>query len=173
MMPGQWSSEKGISLVKKLVRRARRKFNVALKALIALTALREGPPIDPPTERGFGALFAVVIALIAGHAISKGWRPAFVVGLIVAAAAFALAALLAPRILAPLNRLWFSLGILLGTIISPIVLGAIFFLIITPVGVVTRLGGRDVLRLHKRTTSSYWIERNPIGPQPASFKNQY
>lgn len=131
------------------------------------------PPINPPTERSFGTLFAVVIALIAGYAASKGWQLAFVVGLSVAAAAFALAALLAPRTLAPLNRLWFRLGILLGTIVSPIVLGAMFFLIITPVGVITRLFGRDALRLHKRTTTTYWIARNPVGPEPESFKNQF
>jgi hypothetical protein len=73
----------------------------------------------------------------------------------------------------PLNKLWFGLGILLGKIISPIVLGIMFFILITPVALATRAFGRDELKLKKRNLNTYWVSRNPAGPAKDSFKNQY
>ena len=61
----------------------------------------------------------------------------------------------------------------MGKVVSPIVLGILFFIVISPVAIVTRLFGRDVLLLRKRNVNSYWIERNPPGPQPESFKEQF
>jgi hypothetical protein len=75
--------------------------------------------------------------------------------------------------LTPLNWLWYELGMLLGKIVNPIVLGFIFFVLITPVSIVTRLFGRDELRIKKRHVESYWIDRSPPGPPLDSFKNQY
>jgi len=86
---------------------------------------------------------------------------------------FSVATLLSPQLLAPLNRLWYGLGVLLGKIISPIVLGLIFFVLITPVSLVTRLFGRDELKMKKRNVESYWVDRSPPGPPSDSFKNQY
>ena len=80
---------------------------------------------------------------------------------------------MAPGILLPLNKAWYRLGLLMGKVVSPIVLGILFFIVITPVAIVTRLFGRDVLLLRKRDVNSYWIERNPPGPQPESFKEQF
>lgn len=62
---------------------------------------------------------------------------------------------------------------LLGKIVSPIVLGIIFFLLISPVALVTRAFGRDALRLKAAETGSLWITRTPPGPDPESFKNQF
>ena len=62
---------------------------------------------------------------------------------------------------------------LLGKIVSPLVLGFLFLVLVTPVAIVTQLIGRDPLRMKKRCLSSYWIERDAMGPEPASFKNQY
>jgi hypothetical protein len=126
-----------------------------------------------PSERKFGVLFAVIFTLLAAYAVYSGWRPVLTMASIVAALAFGITAFVAPQILAPLNRLWFELGILLGKIVSPIVLGIIFFGLITPVGIITRLCGRDELRLRRRVTTTYWVERAPAGPEPESFKNQY
>jgi hypothetical protein len=81
--------------------------------------------------------------------------------------------LLFPDRLLPLNNLWFGLGILLGKIISPIVLGIMFFILITPVALVARAFGRDELKLNKRITKTYWTNRNPAGPDNDSFKDQY
>jgi hypothetical protein len=82
--------------------------------------------------------------------------------------------LVMPRLLAPLNKAWFQIGELMGKLVSPIVLGVIFFLIITPVGLLGRLFGRDELRLkRRRQAASYWVERQPPGPTGDSFKNQF
>ena len=80
---------------------------------------------------------------------------------------------MAPGILSPFNKAWYRLGLLMGKVVSPIVLGILFFIVISPVAIVTRLFGRDILLLRKRNVNSYWIERNPPGPQPESFKEQF
>ncbi|NQY99023.1 MAG: hypothetical protein HRT82_17865, partial [Henriciella sp.] len=66
-----------------------------------------------------------------------------------------------------------GLGYLIGRIVSPIVLGVIFFILMTPIGVVQRLFGRDELRLKPQNTNSHWKVREPAGPEPASFKQQF
>ena len=75
------------------------------------------------------------------------------------------------KILTPLNKLWFKFGLFLGKIISPIIMGIIFFVVVTPIGLVMRLLGKDVLnlKLNKKKTS-YWIEKN--GPK-SKMKNQF
>ena len=87
--------------------------------------------------------------------------------------AFALVAWIRPNLLEPLNKAWYLLGIFLGKIVSPLILGVIFFLMITPVAIGMKLTKRDVLFLKKRKTNSYWIDRNPQGPDGESFKNQF
>ena len=81
--------------------------------------------------------------------------------------------LFAPKMLSPINWAWHELGMLLGKIVSPIVLGVIFFLMITPISLITRLFGRDELRLKKLSLQSYWVDRSPSGPSSDSFKNQF
>jgi hypothetical protein len=78
-----------------------------------------------------------------------------------------------PKWLAPLNRVWFEFGILLGKIISPLILGIIFFIIITPTALICRLFGRDELRLKRTTANTYWLDRKPPGPAGDSFNNQF
>ena len=128
-----------------------------------------------PSERSFGLLFAVVFALLAAYGwFLKGWSSVVVLSLAAVAVAFVLLGFAAPKVLAPLNWLWFQLGQLLGKIVSPIVLGAIFFLILTPVSLVSRLFGRDELHLKRKASqTSYWLDRSPPGPEPESFKNQF
>ncbi len=94
-------------------------------------------------------------------------------GYLVVSIVLILISVIYPDVLAPLNRAWFKLGEIMGKIVSPIVLGVIFFILITPVAMLTRLFGRDELRLKKRAIESYWIERNPPGPASDSFKNQF
>lgn len=91
----------------------------------------------------------------------------------VASIVFGLFALAIPRALAPLNKAWFYLGEGLGKIVSPIVLGIIFVGIVTPISIVTRLFGRDELRLKRRVVNSYWIDRIPLGSVAHSFRNQF
>lgn len=97
----------------------------------------------------------------------------FAIFALIPSALFAVVAFWAPQILSPLNRLWFNFGLMLGKIISPIVLGIIFFVLITPIALVTRFFGRDELKMKKRSVESYWVDRSPPGPPPNTFKNQY
>lgn len=128
-----------------------------------------------PSERSFGLLFAVVCAGLAAYGwFLGGWGRLIVSTLVIGVVAFSFFACVFSRALRPLNWLWYQLGQLLGKIVSPIVLGVIFFLLLTPVSLVTRMFGRDELRLKKITgKQSYWIERSPPGPEPTSFKNQF
>lgn len=125
-----------------------------------------------PPNRHFGLLFATVFGLLALWAAWRSNVP-WVAVFTTLATMFAVLAWRAPQRLAGLNRAWMRLGALLGAIISPIVLGVMFFVLITPVALLTRAFGRDVLRLKKRAVSSYWIERDPPGPEPESFRRQF
>ena len=124
------------------------------------------------SNRSFGLVFAGLFALIALLPVISG-RPPRIWALIVAAA-FLVAAFALPSVLAPLNRLWTRLGLVLHKITSPLVLGLLFFVVITPMGTIMRLFGKDPLRLRRDSaSSSYWIERKPAGPPPESFVDQF
>jgi hypothetical protein len=93
---------------------------------------------------------------------------------LIASLPFLMLALVAPKLLAPLNKLWMKLGLLLGKIVNPIVMGLLFFLTITPIGLLMRWMGKDQLRRgFDKRSASYWIERRPPGPPPESMKNQF
>jgi hypothetical protein len=117
-------------------------------------------------------VFAVVFLLIAGWPLFYSESPRWwALGI---AAGFALIALLKPVLLAPLNRQWFKLGLLLGKIVSPIALGILFYGVVAPIGLLVRLTGKDPLRLKlDAATDSYWIPRKPPGPPPDSMTNQF
>ena len=74
------------------------------------------------------------------------------------------------KILTPLNNLWFKFGLFLGKIVSPIVMGIIFFFVVTPTGIIMRLIGKDLLNLKKNNSNTYWIEKNN---ENSSMKNQF
>jgi hypothetical protein len=124
------------------------------------------------SDRSFGITFAVVFALIALFPLLHGgsvrlWALAVT-------AVFGGIALIRPSLLAPLNRLWFRFGMLLHKIVNPVVLGLMFFLIITPLAAVTRLFGGKLLTLgYDKSIPSYWHRRSPPGPEPDSVRNQF
>ena len=124
----------------------------------------------PSSNQKFGWLFSAIFVIIFLHFYLKQFTGVAIASLILAAT-FALMAIFAPSKLAPLNRAWFALSLFLGKIVSPIVLSMIFFVVIVPPALITRLLGRDVLLLQKRKVSSYWIEKESIDPE--SFKNQF
>jgi hypothetical protein len=129
-------------------------------------------PLKLPSDRSFGVTFAVVLFLTAGWLAWKSMPGS--VWLLSGAGAFLAVAWIRPRLLRPLNRLWMAFGLLLHRIVSPIVLGAMYFGLFTPIALAFRLKGRDVMR---RTAdpdaSSYWIDRKPPGPPPESLPNHY
>ena len=74
------------------------------------------------------------------------------------------------KILTPINKLWFKLGLFLGKIVSPLVMGVIFFLVVTPTGIIMRLMRKDLLNLKKNNSKTYWIEKKN---ENNSMKNQF
>ena len=120
------------------------------------------------TNKSFGIVFFVVFLIIAFYPlINQGsirlWS--LVVSLI-----FLTLGLLNSVILSPLNKLWFKFGILLGKIVSPLVMGIIFFFVVTPIGLLMKLFKKDVLNLKFNNNKSYWIEKT--GPK-SKMKNQF
>jgi Saxitoxin biosynthesis operon protein SxtJ len=136
---------------------------------MASTGLGEAPL---PSNRSFGTLFVVVFGLIAAWSF---WRKGVTYPLWLGASGLTLAVtLLAPGWLTPLNRAWMKLAELLNRVVSPIVLGVLFFLVITPFGFVKRLTGWDPMRKSfNPAVASYWIDRDPPGPAPESLDKQY
>ena len=126
-----------------------------------------------PSERSFGFLFTVVFGLLAAQIFYSASSIVLTLTFAVAAILLLAVTIMTPGRLSSLNKAWFKLGILLGKIVTPIVLGAIFFFLITPVGIVARMLGRDELKTKKRLTKSFWVKRDPVGPQADSFKNQF
>lgn len=139
---------------------------------MAHEAVRYDETIEPSSNRVFGFVFVAVF-------IAVGLLPLFSNGgvrvwSLIVSGLFLLVALIAPAMLAPLNRLWMRFGMLLHKIVSPLVLGIMFFGVITPMGLVMRLMGKDLLRLRADpNASSYWIRRTPPGPARGSFKHQF
>jgi len=110
------------------------------------------------SDRGFGFVFTIVFVLIGLYPLLTA-SPPFVWALVVATI-FLLIALAKPSILRPLNILWFKFGILLGAIIAPIIMAVVFFIVVTPIGLLLRLFGKDVLdQKIDAKRSSYWIAR--------------
>lgn len=126
-----------------------------------------------PSERKFGFTMAAAFAALAIYGMIRHRNRTAYVALIVASIIFGLLAFTVPRALVLLNRAWFHLGELLGKMVSPIVLGVIFFGILTPISILTRLLGRDELQLKHRGVNSYWIDRDPSRLPANSFTNQF
>ena len=120
------------------------------------------------SNRSFGIVFFIVFLLISIYPLINNediriWS--LLVSLI-----FLVLGLINSNILSPLNKLWFKFGILLGKIISPIIMGIIFFLVVTPIGLMMRIIGKDLLNLKYSDYKSYWIEKT--GPK-SKMKNQF
>ena len=121
------------------------------------------------SNKSFGIVFFIVFVLIAIYPlINQGevriWS-------LIISFLFLFLGLLNSKILTPLNKLWFRFGLFLGKIISPIIMGVIFFLVVTPIGLLMRFFGKDVLNLKlNKKKSSYWIEK--VGPK-SKMKNQF
>jgi hypothetical protein len=124
------------------------------------------------SERSFGLVFAGFFALVGLWPLLGGEAPRnWALGL---GALFLLLAFAAPKLLTPLNKLWFKFGLLLHHIVNPLVMALMFFVVIMPIGLLMRIFGKDPLRLRfDREAKSYWIPRDPPGPAPESLKNQF
>jgi len=124
---------------------------------------------EQSSEKSFGVVFSIVFLIIALYPLitSEGLRIwALVVSII-----FFLLAFLAPKILVLPNKLWFKFGLLIGSIVAPIVMAFVYFVTVLPTGLIMRLLGKDLLKQKlDKNAKSYWVKRSePMG----SMKNQF
>ena len=120
------------------------------------------------SNRSFGIVFFIVFLLIALYPLLKG-NDLRIWSLVISFIFLALG-LINSKILTPLNRLWFKFGLLLGRFISPLIMGIIFFIVVTPTGIIMRLFKKDLLNLKYNKKETYWI--NKSGPK-SKMKNQF
>ena len=120
------------------------------------------------SNKSFGIVFFIVFLIVSIYPIFNSgdlriWS-------LIISITFLILGLLNSSILSPLNKLWFKFGILLGSIISPIVMGIVFFAIVTPTSLIMKILGKNLLNLKKGNKKTYWIERSKI---ESKMKNQF
>ena len=121
------------------------------------------------SNRNFGLVFFIVFLIVALWPLKNEedirlWSLALSI-------IFFILGILNSKLLTPLNKLWFKFGIFLGSIVSPIIMGVVYFIVVTPTGVFMRLLGKDLLKTSKeKHTSTYWMKRNK---QQSSMKKQF
>ena len=120
------------------------------------------------SNRSFGIVFFIFFLIISIFPLFNDGN--LRVWSIILSIIFLILGLLNSSVLSPLNKMWFKFGILLGNFMSPIILGIVFFVVVTPIAFIMRLFGKDVLNLKKNNKKSYWIERSPI---KSKMKNQF
>ena len=120
------------------------------------------------SNKSFGIVFFIVFLIFAVYPLKNNGN--IIIPLIIISFVFLLLGLTNSQLLTPLNKIWFKFGIFLGKIVSPLVMGIIFFLLVTPIGILMRLFKKDLLNLKYNSKKSYWIEKNEI---KSKFKNQF
>ena len=120
------------------------------------------------SNQSFGIVFFTVFLIIAIWPLLNGYEIRY--WSLIISIVFLLLGMLNSKILTPLNKIWFKIGILLGNVISPIVMSIIFFLVVTPTSIIMKILRKDLLNLKKNNKNSYWIEKRK---QNNSMKKQF
>ena len=120
------------------------------------------------SNKSFGIVFFIVFLLIAIYPLINNGE--LRIWSLVVAIIFLILGLINSKVLTPLNKLWFKFGLLLGKIISPLVMGIIFFFVVTPTALIVRIIGKDLINLKFNNKKTYWIEKT--GPK-SKMKNQF
>ena len=120
------------------------------------------------SNRSFGIVFFIFFLIVGTYPIF--FQGELRIWSLIVSIIFLLLGIINSRFLTPLNLLWFKFGMLLGRIVSPIVMGLVFFLVVTPTGMIMRILNKDLLRLKKKNIKTYWIEKSSI---KSDMKNQF
>jgi len=122
------------------------------------------------SNRSFGLLFFIVFIIVAFWSF-RGSVDQIKFWSIALSLIFLILGLINSKLLTPLNKSWHYLGIILGLIVSPVVMGVIYFLVVSPIGFIMRLLGKDLLKLKSNKNSkSYWINKDKL---KSTMKNQF
>ena len=120
------------------------------------------------SNKSFGIVFFVVFLIIGLFPLINDQE--IKIWSILTSLIFLILGLINSKILTPLNKIWFKFGILLGKIVSPIVMGLIFFLVVTPIALIMKILKKDLLNLKFNSENSYWIKKNESN---SKMKNQF
>ena len=120
------------------------------------------------TNKSFGIVFFVFFLIIGFYPLY--FNNSLNYWALILSVIFLFLGLINSKILTPLNILWFKFGIILGKVVSPIIMGVIFFFVVTPTGFLMKLFGKDILKLKKKNIKSYWINRSN---EKSNMKNQF
>ena len=120
------------------------------------------------SNRNFGIVFSIVFLLISIYPLFKSGD--IRVWSLIVSFLFLILGILNSKILFPLNKLWHKFGLLLGKFVSPLIMMIIFFLVVTPIGILMRLFNKDILNLKFNNKETYWVKKN--GPK-SKMKNQF
>ena len=124
--------------------------------------------IKTSSNKSFGTVFFVVFVIISLYPLVN--QEDIRIWSLIIAFIFLILAFLKSKILTPMNKIWTKFGLFLGNFISPIVMGIIFFFVVTPIGLLMRLFGKDVLNLKNNKSSTYWIKKTD---QKSTMKKQF
>ena len=124
--------------------------------------------IKLPSNRNFGIVFAIVFLIISLWPLLSQNEIRF--WSLIISIIFLSLGLINSKLLLPLNKIWFKFGMYLGNFIAPIVMGVIYFFVVTPTGLIMKMLGKDLLNLKKSNKDSYWIKKNNSN---SSLKNQF
>ena len=120
------------------------------------------------SNRSFGIVFFVVFLLIGFYPLLNEGN--LRIWSVIISIVFFILGLLNSKILTPINKVWFRFGLFLGKIISPLIMGIIFFFVVTPIGIFLRIIKKDVINLKFNSDKSYWIKKSKI---KSKMKNQF
>ena len=124
--------------------------------------------IKLPSNRNFGIIFSIVFLIISLWPLLS--QNDIRIWSLIIAGIFLVLGLINSKLLLPLNKIWFKFGIFLGNFIAPIVMGIVYFMVVTPTGLIMRLLGKDLLNLKKNNKDTYWIEKDNSNND---LKNQF
>ena len=124
--------------------------------------------ISKSSNKSFGIVFFIVFLIIAFYPLF--YEGSLRIWSLIISITFLILGLTNSKVLTPLNNIWISFGIILGKVISPLIMGIIFFFVVTPIGFIMRMLGKDILNLKYNKNKSYWIETS--GPK-SKMKNQF
>tara|TARA_Y100000591_G_C21803849_1_gene683632 strand:- start:30 stop:422 length:393 start_codon:yes stop_codon:yes gene_type:complete len=130
--------------------------------------MNENLDLKMSSNKSFGIVFFIVFLIVGLYPLINNDEPR--IWSLIISLFFLILGSINSKILTPLNKIWFKFGILLGRIVSPVIMGVIFFLIVTPIALIMRIIGKDLLNLKFNKDKSYWIEKT--GPK-SNMKNQF